>query len=75
MIERVALAIAAADGEDYMEDYRQFDKWARAAIAAMREPTEAVLGAHQVVPDDTDFRELALENWQRMIDAALEEKL
>lgn len=39
-VERVARAIADADGEDYMEDCRRFDHWARAAISAMNAPAK-----------------------------------
>ena len=35
MVEKTARAIADADGEDYMEDYRRFDKLAKAAISAV----------------------------------------
>lgn len=34
IVEAVARAIADADDEDYMEDFRRFDKRARAAITA-----------------------------------------
>lgn len=35
--EMVARAIALADGEDYMEDYRRYDRRAAAAIKALRD--------------------------------------
>lgn len=35
-LEEIARAIAAADGEDYMEDFQRYDARARAAVAAMR---------------------------------------
>jgi hypothetical protein len=40
MVERVAKAIAHAEGDDYYESSRFFEKAALAAIAEMREPTE-----------------------------------
>ena len=72
MVERVARAIATArgygldaNGED-TGDWQMFVDHARAAIEAMREPTEAM------------WREASFENgyvtegaWQAMIDAAL----
>jgi hypothetical protein len=33
-VEKAGRAIADADGEDYMEDYRWFDRRARAALQA-----------------------------------------
>jgi isocitrate lyase len=45
MVERVARAIAAADQKDYMEDCERYDRHARAAIEAMRAPTEAMVDA------------------------------
>lgn len=76
MVERVAKAIAAADGYDSWETAHKLtiDKYtglARAGINAMRDPPAAVIEAHHVVPDDTDFPERAKRNWQAMIDAAL----
>jgi len=40
--EKVARAIADADGEDYMEDYVRYDKRAEAAIEAYRATPEPV---------------------------------
>lgn len=85
MIERVARAISnsdpanAEDGWDdnspaVKDDYR---KQARAAITAMREPTEDMLKATKYPPCDhhLDPRDgVVPEQWEAMIDAALEEK-
>lgn len=69
MIERVALAIMRVETEDKISDYYKF---ARAAIEAMRESTEAMLEAAW---DRTDGlpagADLYYEAWQAMIDAAL----
>lgn len=97
MIERVARAIYAADMSD---DEALFDMMspsqrdvvldiARAAIAAMREPTEGMLAGTEapgawgaeprfVVPVGYEngpiYREQCAEIYQAMIDAALEER-
>jgi len=66
MVERVARAIAVKYKTTSGADY---EGMARAAIAAMREPTEAVLwrvGMHK--------RDAWTRAWQAMIDAALEGK-
>jgi len=71
MIERVARAIHSAEVEDEgdpwndLGDYVQgeYRTLARAAIAAMREPTEAMLGP--------PWNYGRLEIWQAMIDEAL----
>lgn len=77
MVERVAKALARHEFGDFdetwfgheafMGDYREL---ARAAIAAMREPTEAMLEAAFA---KTGYRTTAEEHWQLMIDAALQE--
>ena len=83
-VERVARAICRAMwGDDCPlmtaaafeeEHWSQTLAEARAAIAAMREPTEAMLGAGQR-PPRAPFRYVAEESlllrWQAMIDAAL----
>jgi hypothetical protein len=71
MVERVARALE--DNSDLLDptgsEPRDFVAVARAAIAAMREPTEvmieAVYGGH---PENT---RIARECWRAMIDAAL----
>ncbi len=76
MIERVARAInAEAEGPDGRgwndEDLRTKANCraeARAAIEAMREPTEEMLRSVLL------SREIAGQVWQAMIDAALDEK-
>jgi hypothetical protein len=45
---------------------------ARAAIEAMREPTEAQLVAWQLQPKLDDWREQCRSDWQAMIDEALQ---
>ena len=67
MIERVARALYEADGDDTIN----WPKLARAAIAAMREPTEAMLMESSCNAVET---ERLVRDWQAMIDAALEEK-
>lgn len=70
MIERVARAIADADMEDYMEFAHRYDAAARAAIEAMREPSEKmVLAGKAVEPRHYTFS----SSYLAMIDAALEE--
>lgn len=61
MIERVGDAIYAERGNS--------DAQARAAIAAMREPTAAMIDA--AVEDEGADPEWARIHWQVMIDAAL----
>jgi hypothetical protein len=76
MIERVARAICEAklwpgawekETEGNREEWRML---ARAAIEAMREPTDAMLacGEQWGLPSDP----MGLKRWQEMIDAALE---
>ena len=68
MIEQVARALLVADRSAITPDYYQ--RMARAAIEAMREPTEAMLDA------GVNFRERNARTeqiWQAMIDAALSE--
>jgi hypothetical protein len=69
LVKRVARAIAKAANPmpwDMLDEdaVRSYHLQARAAIAAMREPTEAMIEA---VPDVMT----ASEAWQAMIDAAL----
>lgn len=79
MIERVARAICRAgicgprDHLNEQEDrnWRKFELEARAAIAAMREPTEAMITAADVEVH-SDFLPPHM-TWERMIDAALKE--
>ena len=73
MVERVALAIEKKLSRTDPYDERQhkrfnYDECARAAIAAMREPTEAMINAWIRAPG-------AIKGgWQAMIDAALDGK-
>ena len=70
MIERVARALCVARGQDPVYAKHWMPE-ARTAIAAMREPTEAIIRAHHLVPDDNDFDKRAADNWRNLIDAAL----
>ena len=85
MIERVARALAAADDEcdwDERPDQSEtavlympksvFRQRARAALEAMLEPTEAMIGTSQ--PDTSLGRQVRGAVWRMMIDAALAEK-
>jgi len=70
MVDRVAQAIADVwcDKPGNTEAARLFEKTARAAIAAMREPTLDMLGSgRRVHPYDCDVE----ESWPVMIDEAL----
>jgi len=67
-IEQVARAIAEANNTPTALDAYSL---ARAAIAAMREPTEAMLMESSCNAVET---ERLVRDWQAMIDAALEEK-
>lgn len=87
MIKRVARAIADANMEDYDELKELHDALARAAIAAMREPTEAMIevgndqidwwrGTHEkewapMPEDSTTCEEDVKDAYQAMIDAIL----
>lgn len=86
MIEQVARAIAKAqgfDGDQLLDfagdwpDNFEFDwvELAKAAIQAMREPTEAMIEAGRYVEDGSgDYsigKDPAINVWQFMIDAAL----
>lgn len=69
MIERVAKAISAAQTQT-PDMWQAFLPEARAAIEAMREPTEEMVWSHEVPhygPDE------AREAWRAMIDAAMKE--
>lgn len=87
MIDRVAKAIYdAANAEDYVSDYRfhdgdttldgrfNLDKFARAAIEAMREPTKAMLKDGWEHTADPCWEDDVADCWRAMIDAALSEK-
>lgn len=85
MIERVARAMAranypAATDNDIDEMWEGWVKEARAAIAAMREPTPAMIDrfvsrALQVqIGGGYTWSDYARDQWQTMIDAALQER-
>lgn len=77
MVERVARAIQAFDGHAAAEGVKPgYEAIARAAIAAMREPTEAMMqeGAlHLRMADDavSTTANDAADTWRAMIDEAL----
>ena len=68
MIVKVARAIAASAGE---KDWRIHVSTARAAVRAMREPTNAMLEA--AIPDLPDWGFLP-DEWQAMIDYVASEQ-
>jgi hypothetical protein len=78
LVERVARAICTANGVDpdiehadkfgeILVNWMNFEPQARAAIAAMREPTEAMIKAGTAHGGQTNTDVI----WQAMIDAAL----
>ena len=73
MVERVAKAITEAfEREGRVFDDGQAETLARAAIEAMREPTEAMTKAGDLPGwDDSVSVGLSGEVWNAMIDAAL----
>lgn len=82
MIERVARAIGGEENgapvDEPVERWRNWEPAARAAIAAMREPTEGILQAMRDTVPVSGYEweyetDEALPHWQAMIDAALEE--
>ena len=86
MIEKVARAIAAEDihlaaafsgvGSVNAQHYERkiAFQMARAAIEAMREPTEAMIDKGAVAEGDGNLAVEAQNIWQAMIDGALGEK-
>lgn len=67
MIERVAVAIRKVNAETIGLTYTELTReMARAAIAAMREPTDAMAFAV-----DGDWGPQLEDNWRKMIDEAL----
>lgn len=87
MVERVARALWNAESvratdrprrsEWADESEKTQESWrymARAAIEALREPTEVIMRAHHVVPDDADYKERIADNWRALIDAILKEE-
>lgn len=90
MIERVAWALAEAGGEDPNNTWMFYENKSRAAIEAMREPTEAQLeAAEDIVVGFDDFAcgdgniylgipgypQKARDVWAALVDAALKEKV
>ena len=75
MVERVAKALHKADNPDgsyegffaHTPDPQIYERMARAAIEAMREPTEAMDEEGAIFSDCN----AATRTWQAMIDAAL----
>jgi hypothetical protein len=70
MIERVAQQIGWSLGEGGAGTWRKYERAARYAIAAMREPS-----AEMSATGERLLRESALPVWHAMIDAALNEAL
>lgn len=72
MVERLTvvlgeqLAAAFTSGKPVV-----LSKIVHAMLENMREPTQAMMNAHHLVPEDNDFDERCLANWQAMIDAEL----
>lgn len=61
IVEVVGRAMASAEDEDYMEDYRRYDRLARVALLALREPTETMVRAcHKDAADRIEALEDAL---------------
>ena len=69
MIERVARALRVADEDTGAPDYYQH--MARAAIAAMREPTLEMRHAGRRVKSSWLVENEEVEIWQNMIDESL----
>jgi len=73
MIERVARTLCVANGEDpdkpsgaFGEWWKSYENEARAAIEAMREPTDVMVGAA------VSYKSAGvIDIWQTMIDFAL----
>lgn len=70
MVDRVARALAKAADDDYVTHMEFWQLYARAAIEAMRTPTDAMEYAGATVADNIANVE-AEACWQAMIDAAL----
>ena len=76
MVERVGRAIAEANGHDYELYPKLSEALARAALRALREPTEAMVRANGTSQFEEGRRWLdedARITWQAMVDAALSE--
>ena len=73
MIECVARAIAATSTAGTGEAWKIYEDHARAAIAAMHEPTEAMIQSILVTVVGMNNRGEILRDWHKMIDAALNE--
>jgi len=71
MIERVARAICRAEYGPGDAGWANQIPAARAAIEAMREPTEGMLDKGAVAEGDGNLAQQALNIWAAMIDAAL----
>jgi hypothetical protein len=79
MVERVARALCASTGSSELvvaHSWRAFEAHARAALAAMREPTDEMLHAGFLADEDDRMNggegiEPLKSAWQAMIDEAL----
>lgn len=80
MVERVARAIAGCQQEIGADKWRYCLPEARAAIEAMREPTDAMIMAAEWAEPEyrEDDRDMAIQfkaEWRAAIDAALNEQV
>lgn len=78
-VERIGRAIAGADDEDYMEDWKRYDKRARAAIKALSNPPGDVYMAFrdrlcELMGNDFSTQYIVDESLAAFFDAALKEK-
>ena len=75
MIERVARALATAEGENPNSTWMFYENKSRAAVEAMREPTEEMKAAFDKDVDDWFDHQIHDDHhlYKCMIDAALKE--
>lgn len=72
MIERIGWAIADADGTNFSTNPERFRRMARAALAALATPTEAMIdAAHEAVWFDAAWTINSRRNFQRAVKAML----
>ncbi|MBN9026241.1 hypothetical protein [Kaistia sp. MMO-174] len=78
MVRRVAMAISEASagstGADPALDWKRFERQARAAIEAMREPTEEMIFRGGLVKDAPWDGRKPARILSAMVDAALQDK-
>lgn len=72
MIERIGWAIADADGTNFSTNPERFRRMARAALAALATPTEAMIdAAHEAVWFDAAWTINSRRDFQRAVKAML----